>query len=150
MKATTRHSAMAHSWSGVIPRNVMSCGRNSRLIDRKSAKQPEKSKAKAVSWSRGRPSATTASTRLGLFVATSVVGSARRPAVVLRPPAGAEIPGGVRPLRKSENKPLPEETAGYHAPALQKQLGLGPHEDGAQLELPSARRQPDGHSPRAS
>ena len=33
----------------------MSCGKNSRRIERKSAKQPEKNSAKAVSWSSGRP-----------------------------------------------------------------------------------------------
>jgi len=50
----------------------MSCGRNSRLIETKNAKQPEKSNAKAVSWSSGRPSTTIAWKRLGLFVDISV------------------------------------------------------------------------------
>src|SRR4029453_8107196 len=138
MKATTRHSAMAHSWSGVIPRNAMSCGRNSRLIERKSAKQPEKNKAKAVSWSRGRPSATTASRRLGPF--DTGVGSANGPAASLRPPSRAEIPGGVRPGREPEREPTAQETAGHDPAALQEQLGLGPHEDGADLEHPATRR----------
>src|SRR5262245_7401603 len=147
MKATTRHSAMAHSWSGVIPRNAMSCGRNSRLIERKSAKQPEKNKAKAVSWSRGRPSATTASRRLGLCADTGFR-SAFRPAPALRPPSGTEVSRGVRPVREPECEPAAQEAAGNDPTALQEKLGLGPHEDGADLEHPAARRQPDGYSPR--
>src|SRR5262249_51769897 len=147
MKATTRHSAMAHSWSGVIPRNAMSCGRNSRRIERKSAKQPEKNKAKAVNWSRGRPSATTASRRLGFCVDTGL-GSADLVGAVLRPPSGAEVPGGVRPVREPERKPAAEETVGNHAAALQEQLGFGLHEDGAHFQHESACRQSDADSPR--
>src|SRR5262245_9083894 len=147
MKATTRHSAIAHSWAGVIPRNAMSWGRNSRRIERKSAKHPENNKAKAVSWSSSRPSATTTSRRLGLFAAICG-GSVHRPAA-LRTPAGTEITRGLGPARERERESLSKEPARDHPAALQEQLGLGPHEDGAHFEHPSARRQAHSDSPRA-
>src|SRR5213593_1259986 len=149
MKATTRQSAMAQSCCGVIRRNVMSCGRNSRLIERKSAKQPEKNKAKAVSCNSGRPSATIASRRLGSLV-DKFVGLAGLPTEPQCLPSVAEVSGGVRPIREPKRKAMSSEAPGKDPPALQNQLGFGSHDERSQFEHPSTRRQPHGRPPRLS
>ena len=61
MKCTMRHSLIAHSSSGRIPRNATSCGRKWPVADWNSANRPDSTRLRPVKNKSGRPSPNSAS-----------------------------------------------------------------------------------------
>src|SRR5215207_6922618 len=55
MKCTIRHSLIAQSACGVMPRNSTSCGRKAPVAERNSANEPERNSTKPVSDKSGHP-----------------------------------------------------------------------------------------------